>query len=132
MLRITAVIPDLSRLAEGVLERVDTAVAETALAAAEDAKASMLTGKSGRIYRRGTVGHQASAPGETPAIDTGDLIGSITTAELGPMEHAVTVGAEYAVHLEYGTRHMEARPFLRPALERSRETFIAKVGEALK
>ena len=132
MLSITAVIPDLSRFTRDVTDRVDAAVAETALAAANDVKASMLAEKSGALYRRGKVTHQASAPGEAPAVDTRQLVGSIVTERLAPMRHAVNANTEYAIHLEYGTRNMAPRPFMRPALERSRDLFVEKVSEALK
>lgn len=81
--------------------------------------------KSGRIYRRRTVVHQASAPGEAPAIDTGALARSVTheigetadgfTLDIGP---SVQSGrSETAAHLEFGTSKMGARPAWRPALE---------------
>ena len=133
MLTITVQIPDLSQLATGVRTRVDKAVAEAAEAAANDAKASMAMSKSGTIYKRGGISHVASAPGEPPAIDTGQLIGSVRVTRLEAMRWAVGAGdTEYAAHLEYGTRKMAARPFLRPAAERARPVFMAKVLEALR
>ena len=52
--------------------------------------------KTGRIYRHGKVEHQASAPGEAPATDTGNLVNSIASDRVRPMLHEVTVGAEYS------------------------------------
>ena len=68
--------------------------------------------KTGRFYGR----HQASAPGEAPATDTGALVGSIV-AEPQPenMSAVLVARMPYAVHLEFGTRNMAARPFLAPA-----------------
>ncbi|WP_072389874.1 HK97-gp10 family putative phage morphogenesis protein [Hyphomicrobium sp. CS1GBMeth3] len=74
--------------------------------------------KTGRIYRsRGRRGarHQASAPGEYPAADTGRLHQSITaTVAERPDVLTVQVSAnvEYASYLEHGTSKMAPRPFL--------------------
>lgn len=94
--------------------------------------------KSGRIYNVGSTptkkdkasgrrfrSHQASAPGEAPAIDTAALSKSIT--------HQITEGAQgfdldigpsqqsgrddVAAWLEFGTSKIAPRPAWRPALE---------------
>jgi len=84
-------------------------------------------GKGGQTYRRGrsTAGaarkrvHVASAPGEAPASDTGRLVNAI---EVRPARRrpraAVVANTSYAAFLERGTRHIEPRPFLNPALSR--------------
>jgi HK97 gp10 family phage protein len=78
--------------------------------------------KTGRIYRRRGVEHQASAPGEAPASDTGFLASSITTKyDASKLSGQVVVGAAYGPHLEYGTQTMEPRPFLRPAIANRRK-----------
>lgn len=78
---------------------------------------------SGRVYRRGTVLHRASAPGQPPAVDTGRLRASYTwrTGEdvQGPYVEIGT-NVEYAPWLEYGTVKMRPRPHLRPAIEELR------------
>ena len=83
------------------------------------------TPKSGRIYRRGNVLHQASAPGEAPASDTGSLVSRL---EVVPNEDEVSAklvaNTQYAAFLEYGTEKMEPRPFMRPALAHMRDTII--------
>jgi len=73
--------------------------------------------KTGRIYRRPDIDHQASAPGEAPANDTGHL------AKMGRTEYdtpnltgIVRFSTAYAEGLELGTERVEARPFLRPSL----------------
>lgn len=45
----------------------------------------------------------------------GELAGSITVERIGK-DMLITVGAPYAIHVEYGTSKMAAEPFLRPAL----------------
>lgn len=73
--------------------------------------------KSGRIYVRRGVSHQASAPGEAPANDTGRLANSTDIRYDAPVLAAyVNWAAGYARSLEYGTERMEPRPFARPSL----------------
>jgi HK97 gp10 family phage protein len=116
---------------------------------ANDAKRSVARGpKSGHVYdtRFVTLGngrvvpigsrppHQASAPGEAPATDTGRLVASIIASASG-LTGLVEARTLYAVHLEYGTRHMQARPFMVPAAERNRarieQMITAAVGTAV-
>ena len=83
--------------------------------------------KSGRIYRRGNVVHQASAPGEAPATDTGNLVNSAYTKKLGDSDYETGFTAEYAAALEFGTARMAPRPYLRPAVEAVRDAFIRAI-----
>lgn len=48
---------------------------------------------------------------------TGRLARSIRVEKQGSLIVGLTAAAPYAVHVEYGTRHMRARPFLTPAAE---------------
>lgn len=77
--------------------------------------------KSGRIYVRRGVKHQASAPGEAPANDTGRLVNS-RRVELfeSQLRARLTFSTEYALPLEVGTKNMEPRPYARRAAD---ETF---------
>lgn len=64
-----------------------------------------------------------SQPGHGPAVRTGLLRGSITWRPgIDAKSPYVDVGTavEYAPYVEMGTSRMEARPFLRPALEAAR------------
>ena len=86
--------------------------------------------KSGRVYERGpgnnlSALHQASAPDEPPATDTGSLANSIAVQRTGPISAAVGTGLVYGIYLEFGTQRMQARPWLEPALR-------ASVGRARK
>jgi HK97 gp10 family phage protein len=82
------------------------------------AKTAIMAGpKTGETYGR----HQASAPGEAPATDTGHLVNSIQTEALGGGKARVFVGAEYGAALEYGTAHIAPRPYMRPAADDHRE-----------
>jgi len=105
---------------------------------------------TGNIYLKGKnrdIIHQASAPGEPPAVDIGRLRASISTnwtgsgigrgrvdSQANPEEGVgdpggskrmggqfkVVVGTNvrYAPWLEFGTTRMEKRPFMRPSLDR--------------
>lgn len=70
--------------------------------------AGMLGAHSGQIYYRRRGRHQASAPGEYPAHDTGGLIGSMRS-HVSATE--VTIGTDifYAKFLREGTGQMARR-----------------------
>lgn len=102
-----------------------------------EAKKSIAGGqKTGRIYKRRSVTHQASAPGEAPATDTGRLVNSITAYPAGDkLESAVVAGrglALYAFMLEFGTRFIAPRPFMFPALERSKPWIVERLNKAVR
>ena len=67
--------------------------------------------------------HIRSAGGEAPASDTGFLVSQISTevkmSTTGGVGSVVSA-APYSAPLEFGTSVMEARPFLQPALRKSR------------
>jgi len=112
-------------------------IAETAHNIERDIKADMRGPKSGRTYRRGKVKrsgkvvgykfHRASAPGEAPARDVGALVNSIHAKRIGKLTYMVYSNSEYARALEFGTRRMAARPFLRPAVRRRRAQFYQRM-----
>ncbi len=80
------------------------------------------TKKTGTIYRRRSVLHQASAPGEAPASDTGALVQSGTVIrDPANLAARVNYSVSYAASLEFGTERMEPRPFLRPSLDFMRD-----------
>lgn len=89
--------------------------------------------KTGRVYRRRSVVHQASAPGESPASDTGRLVQSSGT-RYNPeeLEGIVFFATAYAAPLEWGTVKMAPRPFLRPALDALREQITADVADEIR
>jgi phage gpG-like protein len=82
------------------------------------AKISIGEEKHGAIYLvQGGIEHQASAPGEAPAIDTGNLVNSIQVEMTGPAAAVVFTNVEYAPYLEFGTIEIAPRPFLQPAVD---------------
>ena len=91
---------------------------------------SIQTGpKSGRIYEKYNPRrtHRASAPGQAPASDTGNLVSQIRVREENKDLIKVESNALYSSFLEFGTSKMLARPFLFPATERSRK----KIAQAV-
>lgn len=74
-----------------------------------------------------------SAPGDPPASDTGFLASNIFL-KFAPNGLSATVesSADYSAALEFGTRHMQARPFLQPALEQGRKKYERMFAKAVK
>lgn len=68
--------------------------------------------QSGKVYRRGKSRyHQASAPGEPPATDLNNLVGSIDSIiAANRLEAKIGTPVEYALFLEDGTSRMAPRP----------------------
>ena len=73
--------------------------------------------KSGRIYKRGNITHQASSPGQYPASNTGRLVSSVEIEGIGTNVVRVGTALTYGAYLEFGTSEMSARPWLTPSFE---------------
>lgn len=67
--------------------------------------------------------HRASAPGDSPAPDTGEMKRSAFVERVNQLAMRVGVAAAQSVALEFGTKRVLPRPYMRPAL--------AKVLQAL-
>lgn len=91
--------------------------------------------KTGRKYQRGTVVHQASAPGQAPATDTGFLVSSIYNEDRGYLSKAIGSRLDYAYYLEFGTFRMGGpsgtRPSWVPAVERAIPKMLKRVNIAI-
>lgn len=84
---------------------------------------------------RGSVsgkGHVPSKPGEPPKRDTGVLDGNIETVQISPLKVEVSSNAPYAAALEFGTSRMAARPYMRPAVEKTRPKVLELVQLAVR
>jgi len=147
-------------LTEATLARIDAVVSKTARIILDRANASMEGAKHGHIYSLGKGRyHQASAPGEPPAIDMGNLRGSgWAAAAAEPHQWLVGYNAKYAPILEGIESEMDAggildmaeimgvwaaprkgrkgrmapRPFLRPALAAARDDFESDLRRAMR
>ena len=88
---------------------------------------SIQTGaKSGVVYQMYNPRreHRASAPGQAPASDTGNLVSKIIVKQKTRNITNVESNANYSAFLEYGTSKMEARPFMLPAFEKSKKPIL--------
>jgi hypothetical protein len=106
------------RLAKGITKEVARGGIGYAAVQAENELIDILSPppkRTGRIYPRGKKQHQASAPGESPAVDTGQLRQSVVsyTEEFGDTIRAV-VGTplKYGAILQYGTERIKPRPWI--------------------
>ena len=123
--RILAALPGGVELA---LDKIVTDINATAVNSMEGIK-------HGRVYTHGNVAHQASAPGEPPAVDTGNLKNSWYMRKTRG-SRTFGFSAEYAPHLEFGTVRMAARPFFLPAIVKGSAGLVREItalarGEAV-
>ncbi len=119
----------LKLLTPAVREAVSEQIIKGATRVQATAQESILRGpKTGNVYMKGKnkdIAHQASAPGEAPASDTGNLARRIEI-NLSPDKLRADIGVHnllftpYARALELGNPKtgLEARPFMAPALKK--------------
>ena len=132
---------DISQFLKGANElgaNLPNAAADGVMAgihiAEEWIKTDMATSKSGKIYKvnKGKQLHQASAPGESPAMETGDLVNAISGELIAKTKTGATgalvIGAEYGIHLEFGTKYMAPRPSLRVSFDKNRGRMIQAIA----
>jgi HK97 gp10 family phage protein len=79
--------------------------------------------------------HVVSQEGDPPNTDTGRLISSIhVQVDEGDKTASVSSNVEYAVHLEFGTKYMNARPWLQPAIDANkrvrRSEIVVEIDDA--
>lgn len=95
-------------------------------------KRGIASGKTGRIYRRsGGRTHQASAPYEFPAKDTGAHVATVGHT-VGKDEVIVGSGMHYAKYLRNGTRKMARRLMSDTALNRAIEHDRIGIGRFVR
>ena len=114
---------------------VDEELNEAAQRIVRDAQVAIQSPpKTGRVYKRGNVLHQASAPGEAPASDTTNLANSGTVRRVGWLHFECVFSAEYAQALEFGTPSGKIlpRPFLRPAVYKQAPILQEALDDALR
>lgn len=94
--------------------------------------------RTGRVSKRTKrVVHRASAPGESPAVQTGLLSNSIR-AYSGSQRFTWFVGTpvRYAARLEFGSGwfrsgRLKARPYMRPTAKKIAPRFSARLRKAI-
>lgn len=126
-------ISGLDVVLNGLMSEAEKEIRAGAFMVQSDAIKSIQRGnKTGRTYKRGNVTHQASAPGEAPASDTGNLASSILAVpESTSSAYLVGSNLSYSKELEFGTKEMKPRPWLIPALESNRKQIERNIQLAL-
>lgn len=127
-------IPQITR---NVKREVGKEVHETAVKIGITAQTKINTGpKTGHIRKVTKSGkvHQASAPGEAPATDTGNLAAGIIAEKDGPMRSITASNAEYSEVLELGSADgtLARRPYLGPSVDEHEAGFEARVQAAFE
>lgn len=104
--------------ARGILRDVTIRMADRMKVKHADSK------PTGNVYPRGGDSfHRASAPGQPPAVDTGNLLGSIQ-AEFSERELAGEITLNlYGWLLDQGTERVAARPWIMPSLDEVMKEF---------
>ena len=74
-----------------------------------------------------------SKEGDPPASDTGFLASNIhLVMDADQLGASIESRAKYSAFLEFGTRHMRARPFMQPALEQGKRRYRKMFKDAVK
>jgi hypothetical protein len=127
LLEVSALGDDIR---EALLDVVETESAELFSEALARVRRSS---GGGRAYRRGGRLHRASAPGEPPASDTGELARTVRRKVFRQdLAASVSVAARFGFMLESGTRHIRPRPWLVPVRAARADRFVAAVEGALE
>jgi len=100
-------------------------VHEAAVSIREDIWEQMQAPKHGIVYHIEGRDHQASAPGEAPAVLTADLINSVREEQVDKTTWDIPAeGQEGQQMWEYGMRGPATeRPYLRPAADAARKKY---------
>ena len=121
---------DGKRVQRTVEQEAERALDKTAFEIITAARDSMREPKHGWDYspaqgasRTGRAKRRSSAAGEAPAIQTGKLRSSLAKEKPRPLVRRIGTNLPYGKHLEFGTKNMVARPYLRPAFEKKKKRF---------
>ncbi len=87
--------------------------------------------KIGTAVRKAAFDVEAKAKVLSP-VDTGALRNSIQAHRVDDLNAEIAVGVDYGLFVELGTHRAPAQPFLVPAMDGVRDSFIAAVEEAVK
>lgn len=125
---------NFERVAGNLDRRARVVVQKTIADLHREVDTSFTQEKHGRTYIVGgtaehPIEHTASAPGEAPAVDTGNLMNSVSHTMTGTTVGEVAVGAEYGAFLELGTSRMAPRPYLGPATDKVKPAFERALGQ---
>lgn len=130
--------PEIDKL----VDQINFEAKSRAFRAANELRNSALTvlrgQRSGRVYKRpfSSNKYTASAPGEPPAVRSGDLrrswrqkTASESTGKGLTVKPAITTDVKYAPWLDEGTDRMAPRPFEDPIIEDAKPKIKAIYSE---
>ena len=84
------------------------------------------------VIRRNTSQAQAKAM-RLAAVDTGFMKRSITMrVDISGLAGYIVAGASYSSYVEFGTRNMDAQPFMRPAAREQAPIFLSDMKNLLR
>jgi hypothetical protein len=87
--------------------------------------------RSGRVYKRGSRTHQASAPGEYPKSDSGRLASHVFMRRVEPAVAEVGTAVVHGRPLEEGTSKMAPRPWLNRTFDDLKPRIVARIRRAI-
>lgn len=123
MVKATVELKINEAMITALFNNADKVVVDSANSLAKEMKKRIKTGaKSGKQYGN----HTASAPGQSPANWTGELVNSISAISEGK-NSKVIVNANYAEFLELGTSKMRPRPFILPSIQKVKKDLSQKL-----
>jgi HK97 gp10 family phage protein len=125
-------IKKLDNAPEVLKQEINKAIQQSALLIHNTSKRKIQSARpTGRIYKRRSITHRASAPGQPPASDTGRLANSIRV-NFKPFVAEVGSAVKYSAFLENGTSKMLPRPWLEPSYLENENAITAVIDNALK
>lgn len=116
-------------VARAVHDALNDAVLQTAEDIVEDVEEQMAEPKSGTHWPGQP--RPSSAPGEAPAVQSGDTQASYDAQPEGDLKAAAFSNSENAARMEFGTVFIAPRPSLEPASNRAAATIEEKHGKAV-
>lgn len=135
---VPGIVAALATKRKTIEQSVARGVTMGAMLIQKTARKKIMNGpKSGVSYKRGKKSHRASAPGEAPANDTGNLQRTINIVAAKPSDRStaqVTCMSLYANYLENGTLDgkLEARPFMTPSAEECAPKIVTMLREEVE
>ena len=98
-----------------VIEKVSAAISTSALDGEAEVKQSI-----------------AGSRAELRSVDTGRLMGSVSSVPINPLQVSVETNVEYAKFIEYGTSKLNPRYHFRNTASREREKVINRIRQAVR
>lgn len=124
------------KLPRSVIRQVDAEIGRLLVAMDSNVKQTIQTGgRSGRVYKRRTVTHRASAPGEPPKTDTGKLVAGFvfkTKRTINGVVGDLMNKTNYAKYVEYKPKSRGGRPFMRPLFNKFLPRIRKQIDAAIK